>query len=249
MSSQSPEEGALEVDGQLTVAMMSQDSPEKSVETIAEELPNLKPSVAQWPDEAITMEGAQAVAHAVLFNQWNLSLATDNTEPCTQAIRLGFRCYSGFGNLGSLASNDRPAILTLVDNDGRKYQATLLKLNTELATLAFNHGIETVAVQDLVARWRGHYQLLWRATPEGYALLGSGSFGPSVAWLTENLITAGIQPLHVVETYNAEVVATVKTFQRKHGLVVDGIVGRLTFIRLNSAIDKSVPRLSHQGDG
>ena len=249
VSPPTPEGGSLEVDNQSTVAMMSQDSPEKSVETIAEELPNLKPSVTQWPDEAIAMEGAQTAAHAVLFKQWNLSLVTDNTEPCTQAIRLGFRCYSGFGNLGSLASNDRPAILTLVDNDGRKYQATLLKLNSEQATLAFNHGIETVAVQDLEARWRGNYQLLWRATPGGYALLGSGSFGPSVAWLTENLITAGIQPLHVVETYNAEVVAAVKAFQRKHGLVADGIAGRMTFIRLNSATDKSVPRLSHQVDG
>ena len=225
---------------------VSQDKP---IETAVVELPNLMPELPQWPDKATAKGNSMDVAYSVLFSQWKLPLSTGTTEPCAQVISLGFRCYSGVGNLGGLVSIDRPVILTLVDNDGLKYQATLLKLNNEQATLAFTHGIETVSVQNLEAHWRGHYQLLWRPTPDGFSLLGPGSLGSSVVWLTENLIAAGIQPLHVLTAYNAEVVIAVKAFQRLHGLVADGIVGRLTLIRLNSASDKSVPRLSQKGSG
>ena len=247
MMSKLSKETVPEVAAQSPVDVMPEVSPEETVETTVVELSNSIPAKPQWPDAAIARGDSQAVAYAGLFKQWDLTLPADNSEPCKQAITWGFRCYSGFGNLGSLASNDRPVILTLVDNEGRQYQATLLKLDYELATLAFTHGIETVTVKDLEARWRGHYQLLWRATPQGYALLGPGSLGSSVTWLTESLIVAGIKPLPVLNNYNAEVVAGVKAFQRKHGLIADGIAGRMTLIRLNSATDKTIPRLSQRG--
>ena len=117
----------------------------------------------------------------------------------------------------------------------------------ERATLAFAHGIETVNVEDLEARWQGQYQLLWRASPQGYALINPGSRGPGVTWLTKSLVAAGAESLRVSNTYDAEVVTAVKTFQREQGLVADGIAGRQTMIRLNSVIDESVPRLAKRG--
>lgn len=216
-----------------------------AVSPVAEE-PEAPP---QWPELAAARDDALEAALIAQFKQWDLPLATGNADPCGHAISQGLRCFSGVGNLGSLASNDRPAILTLVDNEGRQYHATLLALNNELATLAFAHGIETVAVQDLEAHWQGRYQLLWRTSPQGYTIIRPGSRSPGVSWLTENLLAAGVKSLQVTNVYDADVVSAVQEFQRNHGLLADGIAGRQTLIQLNSANDKSVPRLSNRVGG
>jgi general secretion pathway protein A len=221
-----------------------------------EQLPDLvvKPVVSAvpeesslWPLEASAGDNSFEAAYKAQFKQWNTPLTLDGTEPCTQALSRGLRCFSGVGNLGSLASNDRPAILTLLDNQGRQYQATLLSLDDKLATLAFAHGIETVAVQDLEAHWQGHYQLMWRTSPYGLTVIMPGRRGPGVIWLTESLLAAGVKSVQPQNLYDANVTAAVRRFQRNHGLKADGIAGRQTLIRLNSANDKSIPRLSNQG--
>ncbi len=202
----------------------------------------------EWPVSVSAGDNTRAAAIAALFKQWDKSMAENVADPCAQAIIWGLRCFSGIGNLGTLAGNDRPAILTLLDSEGRLYQATLLSLKGELATLAFAHGIKTVAVQDLEARWQGHYQLLWRTTPQGSTLFRLGKRGPGVTWLTKNLLATGIKWLQIKDVYDAEVVEAVRAFQRSRGLVADGITGRQTLIHLNSITDKTIPRLSHQGE-
>jgi len=217
---------------------------------VAESPAEVKPETSpQWPEQAVARDDALQAAHIAQFKQWNISLSTGNTDPCRQAITQGLRCFSGVGNLGSLASIDRPAILTLVDNQGRQYQATLLELNNEFATLAFAHGTETVTVQDLEAHWQGHYQLLWRTSPHGYTIISPGSRSPGVSWLTESLLAAGAKSLRVTDAYDAEVVTAIRIFQGNHGLVADGIAGRQTLIQLNSLNDESIPRLSNRVGG
>jgi len=207
------------------------------------------PALPEWP-AAVTAEGnTLAEAHAMLFRQWDISLTEKAADPCAQAITLGLRCFSGIGNLGLLASNNRPTILTLLDNEGRKYNVTLLSLKGELATLAFSHGIEPVAVQDLEARWHGHYQLLWRLSPQGFSLFRPGERGSGVTWLTKNLLAADIKLAQVKDFYDADVVEAIKSFQRSRGLVADGLAGRQTLMHLNSVNDATVPRLNFQGEG
>jgi general secretion pathway protein A len=206
-------------------------------------------ALPQWPG-AVTAEGnTPAGAHKVLFKQWDIPLTEQIADPCAQANTWGLRCFSGIGNLGLLASIDRPVILTLLDSDGRKYDVTLLALKDELATLAFSHGIETVPVQELEARWQGHYQLLWRTSPQGFSLFRPGERGPGVTWLTKNLLAADIRSAQVRDIYDSNVVEAVKAFQRSRGLVADGIAGRQTLIHLNSVNDATVPRLNYQGEG
>ena len=89
---------------------------------------------------------------------------------------------------------------------------------------------------------------MWRTPPHGYTIIRPGSLGPGVTWLTENLLAAGVKSVQVKNVYDAEVIAAVRAFQRNYGLVADGVAGRQTLIQLNSANDKSIPRLSNQGD-
>ncbi len=218
-----------------------------------EDLPVTEPVTApaepSWPVRARAGEGTLAAAYATLFRQWNLAPAADDANPCKLARASRLYCFSGAGNLGSLSAYDRPAILTLFDDDGSRYHAILLGLREDQVTLAFAHGVETVMVKDLEARWRGQFLLLWRGSPFGSTLIVPGSRGRNIAWLTQTLIDAGITPLQVKEVYDDAVVTAVRAFQRTHGLVTDGIVGRQTLIRLNSVNDKSIPRLAARETG
>jgi len=224
-------------------------SQEETLDAQTSEPNELVTALPEWPG-AVTAEGnTLAAAHAMLFKQWDISLTEKTVDPCAQANTWGLRCFSGMGNLGLLVSNDRPTILTLLDSEGRKYDVTLLSLKGELATLAFSHGIETVAVQDLEARWQGHYQLLWRISPQGFSLFRPGERGPGVTWLTKNLLAADIKSAQVKDFYDSDVVEAVKAFQRSRGLVADGLAGRQTLIHLNSVNDAAVPRLNYQGEG
>ena len=220
-----------------------------AAESLAADSRTPAPATPGWPAQAVARGDSLAAAYVAQFERWNLPLSVDNTDPCAQAITFGLRCYSGVGNLGTLVSYDRPAILTLRDKEGRRYQATLLELNDETATLAFVHGIETVTVPELEAHWQGQYQLLWRAAPPDYTLIRPGSRGPGVTWLTRSLRAAGIDSVQEKNEYDEEVVAAVQDFQRRRGLVADGVAGRQTLIHLNSATDESIPRLRKRGDG
>jgi len=207
------------------------------------------PVIPRWPEQAVATDDSLAAAYVAQFERWNLPLSLDNPDPCAQAIASGLRCYSSVGNLGTLVSFDRPAILTLLDNEGRRFRATLLELNDETATLAFAHGIETVTVPDLEAHWQGQYQLLWRVAPPDFSVFSPGSRSPGVTWLTRKLRAAGIDSVTEKNEYDKEVVAAVQAFQRRHGLVADGIAGRQTLIHLNSETDESIPRLRKRRDG
>ena len=203
----------------------------------------------EWPVAISAVDNTLAAAQSALFREWDKSITEKTADPCAQAPAWGLRCYYGIGNLGALASNNRPAILTLLDDEGRQYHATILSLEGDLARLAFDHGIETVTVNDLEARWQGNYQLLWRLTPQGLSLFRPGHRGPGIIWLTKNLVASGIESLPVKDVYDADVVEAVKLFQRSRGLVADGIAGRQTLIHLNSLNDATIPQLNRREAG
>lgn len=209
----------------------------------------LQDDMLTWPEQVTAEGNTLAVAQIAQFKQWSISLENGDTQPCKKAVSQGLRCYSSIGNLGSLASYDRPVILTLLDDDSRKYQATLLSLDNDLATLAFAHGTETVAVQDMEARWQGQYQLLWRTPPTGSSVIRPGDSGEGVTWLTRSLFAAGIESVKIHTAYTQKVIDAVEEFQRINGLVADGIAGRQTLIHLNSSTDDLIPRLSKRGEG
>ncbi len=206
-----------------------------------------KADIPNWPETIDTSGNTLNMAMSELFRQWSLPLTNNIAPTCEQAISSGLRCYSGLGNLGILAKNNRPAILTLLDTKGQGYQVALISLTNHRATLAFADGARQVKIEDLEFHWLGRYQMLWRMSPQGLSIFRPGDRGSGIIWLTKSLRTAGIEPLEVKDHYDFEVFEAVKTFQRHSGLSADGIAGRQTLIHLNSVNDQNVPRLSSQG--
>ena len=82
--------------------------------------------------------------------------------------------------------------------------------------------------------------------PDGdFPTLGGGSRGDLVVWAQEHLRGAGIS-VRVTGLYRKATVRAVKTFQRTHGLAVDGRIGAATWRSLLDVTPKMVD-WSHQG--
>jgi len=202
-----------------------------------------------WPSGVSAANNTAASAQAALFRLWKFTPPNDGADACARAVDAGLRCYSGAGNLGSLESRNRPAILTLVDESGRLYPATLRSLDQNTATVEFAHGVETVTRAELERHWRGGFQMLWRMTPGGRVILKPGDRGAEVGWLTRGLRAAGIETVAETDSYDTGVKAAVRAFQLSRGLLGDGIAGRQTLIHLNTVVDQTVPRLDARGAG
>jgi general secretion pathway protein A len=94
--------------------------------------------------------------------------------------------------------------------------------------------------------WFGDYAVFVQAPPGGRMFLRVGDRDADVTWLREQFeIAQGVRiPAADALLFDYPLQKQVLAFQRAHGLLPDGIVGKNTLIHLNTAIDRQdVPRL------
>ncbi len=187
-------------------------------------------------------------ALAALFETWGLEYRTGSRSGCAQAGDAGLTCLYQRGSWTGLSQMDRPAILTLIDDDGNDHDVVLTAIFGDNAELSVGGVRVTHPVAAITRSWFGDFMLLWRP-PAGTAVsLGPGSQGPTVAWLRNSLAAidsrfASSNPQS--EVYDAELEQIVRAFQREHRLDVDGLAGQQTQIIINSLLAiEGTPRLS-----
>jgi len=190
-------------------------------------------------------------ALAVLFEAWGLEYTTGGASGCAQASAAGLACLYQRGSWRSLQQMDRPAILTLVDDDGNDHDVVLTAIHDGYADLSIGGVDVTHPVTAVTDYWFGQYLLLWRP-PLGMEIsLGRPATGPGVVWLRESL--AAIDPVRYASTnptsdvFDADLEFIVRTFQRDQRLDVDGVAGQQTQIVINSMLATAgTPRLTTQ---
>ena len=187
-------------------------------------------------------------AFATLFDLWGLEYVRGSATGCSQAEAAGYSCFFQRGSWSSLKQFDRPAILTLIDQDGDAHDVVLTGIDGQRVQLSLG-GVSVshpaAAVSEL---WFGEYMLLWRP-PNGASLsLGPGVRGSNVLWLRQSL--AAIDPRYATrdlgsDLYDADVQQQVRAFQRDNRLDIDGLAGRQTQIIINSLLaSDGAPRLT-----
>ncbi|NMM26702.1 MAG: AAA family ATPase [Glaciimonas sp.] len=198
---------------------------------------------AGWPD--------RKDAYRQLAQLWGFTLRQG--PPCQAVLQQRVACHvaSGIG-LAALAQLDRPAILTLQDQDNTSsvYYALLTGLTPDSATLRTGNGSKTVPLAALEAQFHGQLVTFWR-TPTvrdiaGMAF-GPGTQGAEVDWIAARLAQSEQSPPPAGQVFNQALTLQVQQFQRTHGLVADGIVGPMTFMYLNRAAGIEEPRLHQAG--
>lgn len=194
--------------------------------------------------EITTLESAQAT----LFALWNIDDGGDRTFGCAGALSEGYSCLSHRGSWSGLRQLDRPAVLTLVDQNGNTHHVVLTAIEGERAELSIGGVVVTHSIEDISKLWFGAYQLLWRP-PNGTAIsLAPGSRDANVVWLRESL--AAIDSRYLAEpadsdVYDAQLAQKVREFQRDNRLDVDGLAGKQTQIIINTLLaPDSTPRLA-----
>ena len=187
-------------------------------------------------------------ALAALFDTWGLEYRSGGRTGCEQAADAGLACLYERGSWAGLAQMDRPAILTLVDEDGDSHEVVLTAIRGDSAELSIGGVQVTHPIADVTRAWFGDFMLLWRP-PTGTALsLGAGTRGPGVVWLRDSLAAideryASANPRS--DTFDDELDRIVRTFQRDHRLDVDGVAGQQTQIIINSLLAvEGTPQLS-----
>ena len=185
-----------------------------------------------------------------LFALWSVVLPESvNPDYCDFAKQYGLLCLDEQGNWNTLRQFDRPAILTLVADNGVRVPVVLLHLDDSVAEVLIGNELYRLPTEQIERSWYGDFSLLLQAPPGGRLFLRVGDRDPVVSWIRSQLeIALGVvipaqDPLNFDYALQREVL----TFQRDHGLVADGVVGKYTMIHLNTASGREgVPLLSVQ---
>ena len=181
-----------------------------------------------------------------LFALWSGSFRPGEAGACVQAAQQGLECLAQRGSWGQLRALNRPAILTLTDDQGFEHQVVVSQLEDEIAAIEIGGVRESVRVADVSKYWYGDFVALWRPQVSRARQLSAGMRGNDVRWLRNSLDKVrGVEPTSAAgDVYDDQLVRLVEDFQRQHRLSVDGIAGVQTQIALDTALrDPATPFL------
>ena len=182
-----------------------------------------------------------------LLALWSVVLP-ESVKPdfCDFAKQYGLLCMVEQGNWNTLRQFDRPVILQLVAADGRRVPVVLQHLDDSVAEVIIGRELYRLDSRQVENSWYGDYTVLLQVPPGGRLYLRVGDHGPVVSWLRQQLeLAQGVSiPAPDPLSFDFALQEQVLAFQRAHGLVADGIVGKNTMIHLNTASGRDgVPRL------
>jgi general secretion pathway protein A len=191
-----------------------------------------------------------AAAYRRLLALWGTTLL-DNRDPCGQAAKAGLACFDQRGSWAEVRMLNRPAILTLTDDRGRKHRVVLTTLSDQFATLTFGDHNEQIPLDEVSKAWFGDFTVVWRPKTRRPRLLSVGMSGEEVRWLRRSLnalhgpVTEPVRS----DLFDRDLAVAVENFQREHRLNVDGIAGIQTQIILETALaDPDSPLLLQSGE-
>lgn len=178
-----------------------------------------------------------AAAYRRLLSLWGTAM-TEDRDPCGQAQKAGLACLDQRGSWAQVRALNRPAILTLTDDDGQKHRVVLSALDDAIATLNLGDHNERVPIDELSRDWFGEFTVVWKPKTARTRPLSVGMRGDEVRWLRRSLNAlhgAAADPEHG-DVYDEELAIAVQNFQREHRLNVDGVAGLQTQVMLDTAL-------------
>ena len=188
-----------------------------------------------------------AAAFRRLLSLWGTAMK-DDRDPCGQAQRAGLACLEQRGSWAQVRALNRPAILSLTDDQGQKHRVVLSALDTDFATLNLGEHDERVALDDLSRDWFGDFTVVWKPKTVRARELSVGMRGDEVRWLRRSLnaLHGAASDPERSDIYDEELAIAVQNFQREHRLNVDGIAGLQTQVVLDTALAEPGSPQLHQ---
>jgi general secretion pathway protein A len=178
-----------------------------------------------------------AAAFRRLLSLWGTALSSDKA-PCVEATRNGLACLSDKGSWGQLRALNRPAILSLNDEQGGSFRVVLTGLDDDYATLSLGEHDQRVPLSEVSRYWLGDFTLVWKPRVNPTRELSMGMRGEQVKWLRRSLeaVRGAAVSVDTLDVYDEALAIAVQNFQRDHRLNVDGIAGLQTQVVLDTAL-------------
>jgi general secretion pathway protein A len=180
---------------------------------------------------------SDAAAFRRLLSLWGTAMA-DDKNPCGQAAKAGLSCLEQHGSWAQVRALNRPAILTLTDDQGQRHRVVLSALDDKFATLDLGEHNERVPIDELSRDWFGEFTVVWKPKTASTRPLSVGMHGDEVRWLRRSLnaLRGASSDPERGDLYDEELAIAVQNFQREHRLNVDGIAGIQTLVMLDTAL-------------
>jgi general secretion pathway protein A len=196
-----------------------------------------------WPED-FGFTSTSDAAFADLAALWGLAYLPGQDDPCSFAANTGLQCIDRRDSFESLRGFNRPAILTLYDDQGSPFYVLLAGLEGNQARFIANSQQRELDLTALESRWFGEHRLLWQKPGAFKRVLLPGGDGANVAWLASKLAELGLYIQKGDETrLEGPLLGALKRFQFSAGLTPDGVLGPQTIIHLNRALGSPGPRL------
>ena len=135
---------------------------------------------------ANSADTSDAAAFRRLLSLWGMSLSNDR-DPCGQAGKSGLACLEQRGSWAQVRALNRPAILTLTDDQGQRHRVVLSGLDDQFATLDLGEHTVRLPLDELSRDWFGEFTLVWKPKTARTRRLTVGMQGDEVRWLRRSL--------------------------------------------------------------
>jgi general secretion pathway protein A len=180
---------------------------------------------------------SDAAAFRRLLSLWGTAM-TEDRDPCGQAQKAGLACLDQRGSWAQVRALNRPAILTLTDDQGQKHRVVLSALDDKFATLDLGEHDQRVPLDEVSRDWFGEFTVVWKPKTSRTRLLSIGMRGDEVRWLRRSLnaLHGAASDPEYGDVYDQDLSVAVQNFQREHRLNVDGIAGLQTQVVLDTAL-------------
>jgi general secretion pathway protein A len=192
------------------------------------------------------VEISSVLAYQTLFKLWGVEQVQLDQGAKKMAADLGLKLVTQRASLGRLKQLNRPVVLKIIDPQGDSFYATLISLNDSTATLVIGNEVRQVAMTRLMQQWFGDYGLLWKPPQEYQRAVKPGERSSLVTWLDQQMAIIYEREADSISEsrLNGKLLDEIKTFQKKSGIVADGVVGPHTLILINSRVDGERPTLN-----
>jgi len=204
------------------------------------------PTSTAW--DIIEGTGTKQSAFRTLAELWQTELSEKDVEPCNQLVDKKLFCLQQRANSWLLHELNRPAMFSIVDNNGVQHFAIIRSIKSGQAIIQLDQQQWKVPLSELKQRWKDQITLIWIKPPGYEKKLQQGDSGKAVEWLGQQLdiIQGTMIPARQFQIMDALLVERLKDFQKSQGLQADGIAGALTLIRINELLRQDIPKLRNR---
>jgi general secretion pathway protein A len=180
---------------------------------------------------------SEASAYRRLLSLWGITMPEDK-NPCAQARNAGLACFDQRGSWAEVHMLNRPAILTLTDDQGQRHHVVLTALSDKTATIVLGDHTEQLPLDEVSRYWFGEFTVVWKPKTKRTRELSVGMSGDEVRWLRRSLnaLRGATADPDQGDQFDTDLARQVENFQREHRLNVDGIAGIRTQMVLETAL-------------